>query len=332
MKKLLSHLLNFFSYIYSRLINFNLMLINSSSKKFYYNHSLAFGDSMCYYLHFYKDIVASKKNIPLAFGGFQQEIIEFFFYNYKKIFFKIYSFMPYYRICKYLWNSSHFKPTINYYLDKNNMMTDELLLKKDYDLTLKKILKKKKIKIEIKKLTKNKYICFFFKYYNNNINDIFSLPSARQSTDINKIENIISYLILKKFKIFVFGDYKDKGTLILKKKYHNNPYIYFMSDFRVNVSEQIYIANQSQGYVGNQAGTIIPFLLLKKKTLVFDCISTPYIKVNTDLSHATYLFKKIIINNKKIKLHIRYLSYKKKFSVIENNFNEIKIKINKIFL
>jgi hypothetical protein len=308
------------------------MLINFSNKKFYYNHSLGFGDSICYYLHYYKDITTSKKNIPLAFGDFQEEIIQFFFPKYKRIFFKIYSFLPYYRICKYLSKANHFKPIKNYVLDKNNMMTDDLLLKNHYDLTLKKILKKKKIRFEIKKLTKTKYICLFFKYYNNNINDISSNPSSRQTTDINKIENIISYLILKEFKICVLGDYKDKGTVILKKKYNNNPYIYFVEDFRANVTEQMYIANESRGFIGNQAGTHIPFLLLKKKTLVFDCISTPYIKVNTDLSHATHLFKKIIINNKKLKLHTRYLSYNKKFLVLENNFNEIKNKINKIFL
>jgi hypothetical protein len=332
MKKLFSHVLNFFSYIYSRLINFNLILINLSNKNFYYNHSLAFGDSMCYYLHNYKSIIYSKNKIPLAFGGFQEEIVDFFFPKYKKIFFKIYFYMPYYRICKYLYNASHFKPIINYHLDKNNMMTDELLLKNDYDFTLKRILKKKKIRFEIKELARKRYICFFFKYYNNNVNDVFSLPSVRQTTDINKIVDLISYLILNEFKIFVFGDYKDKGTVTLKKKYFNDPNIYFTEDFNANVTEQIYIANQSMGFVGNQAGTHIPFLLLKKKTLVFDCISTPYIKINTNLPHATYLFKKIIIRKKKYKLHTRHLNYKKKYTVLENNFAEIKKNIKEIFL
>ena len=327
MKKILSHFANIISYLYSRLINYNLMLLNFSNNNFYYNHSLGFGDSICYYLHYYKEIQSSKQNVPLTFGGFHEEIVKFFFSKYRITFFKIYSFMPYYRICKYLINSSSYKPIINYKIDyQDGLPKDELLLIKNYDSIFKKIIKKKYVSSQIIELTKKKYICFFVKNYNNDINDISSNPVSRQTTDFNKIDKIFSYLISKNLNIFILGDYKDKGTAILKKKYYNEKNVYFTADFSVNVTEQIYINSKSKGFIGNQAGLIIPFILLKKKTLVFDSIFTPSIKNNTNLKHLTYLFKKIIINKKKFRLSGKYAFCKKTYNIVENDFDEIKKK------
>ena len=326
-------MLNIISYLYSRLIHFNLMLINLSNNNFYYNHSLGFGDSICYYLHYYKKIKSSKKNIPLTFGCFHEEIVKFFFSKYKILFFKIYSFMPYYRICKYLIKSSSYRPIINYKIDHiNDLLKDELLLTKSYNSIFKKILRKRTVPIHIKKLAKKKYICFFVKNYNNDINDISSNPVSRQTTDFNKIDKIFLYLISKNFNIFILGDYKDKGTSILKKKYYNEKNVFFTADLRINVTEQIYINSKSQGFIGNQAGLIIPFILLKKKTLVFDSLFTPSIKNNSNLKHLTYMFKKIIINKKKYRFGHKYAFSKKNYTIVENNFEEIKKKINKIFL
>jgi len=333
MKKTLFYMLNIISYLYSRLINFNLILINLSNNNFYYNHSLGFGDSICYYLHYYKKIKSSKKNIPLTFGGFHEEIVKFFFSKYKIIFFKIYSFMPYYRICKYLVNSSSYRPIINYKIDyMNGLPKDEFLLPRSYNLIFKKILSKKIVSSQIKELTKKKYICFFVKNYNNDINDISSHSVSRQTTNFNKIDEIFLYLISKNFNIFVLGDYKDKGTVILKKKYHNEKNVFFTADLRINVTEQIYISSKSQGFIGNQAGLIVLFILLKKKTLVFDSFFTPSIESNSNLKHLTYIFKKIIINKKKCRFGHQHVLYKKNYNIVENNFDEIKIKINKIFL
>jgi hypothetical protein len=333
MKKILSHILNIISYLYSRLIHYNLTLLNFSNINFYYNHSLGFGDSICYYLHYYQEIKSSRQNVPLTFGGFHEEIVKFFFSKYRIIFFKIYSFMPYYRICKYLIKSSSYKPIINYKIDyQDGLPKDELLLVKNYDLIFKKILKTKRISSQIMKLTKKKYICFFVKNYNNNINDISSNPVSRQTTDFSKIDKIFLYLISKNLNIFILGDYKDKGTAILKKKYYNKKNVYFTADLSINVTEQIYINSRSQGFIGNQAGLIIPFILLKKKTLVFDSIFTPSIKNNPKLKHLTYMYKKIKINEKKFRFGGKYSFYKKKFNIIENDFNEIKEQINKIFL
>lgn len=333
MKKTLFYMLNIISYLYSRLIHFNLMMINLSNNNFYYNHSLGFGDSICYYLHYYKKIKSSKKNIPLTFGGFHEDIVKFFFSKYKTPFFKIYSFMPYYRICKYLIKSSSYRPIINYKIDyMNGLPKDELLLTKNYNLIFKKILRKRTVPSQIIELTKKKYVCFFVKNYNNNISDISSNPVSRQTTDFNKIDKIFLYLISKNFNIFVLGDYKDKGTSILKKKYYNEKNVFFTTDLRINVTEQIYINSKSQGFIGNQAGLIIPFILLKKKTLVFDSFFTPSIRNNPNLKHLTYMFKKIIINNKKYRFGDKYAFSKKNYTIIENNFDEIKKKINKIFL
>ena len=62
MKKLLIYLLDLCAYLYSQLIIFNLYLLRFNSKKCYYNHSLAYGDSLCYYLHNYREIISNKKN------------------------------------------------------------------------------------------------------------------------------------------------------------------------------------------------------------------------------------------------------------------------------
>lgn len=333
MIKSLFYILNIISYLYSRLINFNLFLINFSNNNFYYNHSLGFGDSICYYLHYYEKIKSSKKNMPLTFGGFHEEIVKFFFTKYKSTFFKIYSFMPYYRICKYLVKSSSYKPIKNYKIDyENGLMKDELLLTKNSYSIFKKILRKKTVPSQIKELTKKKYICFFVKNYNNNINDISNNPVSRQTTDFDKIDKIFLYLISKNFNIIILGDYKDKGTSILKKKYYNEKNVFFTADLKVNVTEQIYINSKSQGFIGNQAGLIIPFIFLKKRTLVFDSIFTPSIQNNPNLGHLTYMFKKIIINKTKYRFSHKHAFYKKNYTIIENNFDEIKKKINKIFL
>jgi len=333
MKKILILFIDLCAFIYSRFIILNLFLLGLTNKKFYYNHSLGFGDSICYYLHYYNEIRSSRQNIPLAFGSFHEKIVSFFFSKYKKIFFKIFAFMPYYRIIKYLTGStSYFKPIFNYKIGINGLMEDDLLLSKNYDKIFKNILAKKKISNKVKKLTKKKYICFFIKNYNNNINDLSSNPVCRQTTNFEKIKKILLYLISKNFNVLILGNSKDKGTLAIKKKHKNMEKLYFLENYKINFDEQIYISNKSSGFIGNQAGLIIPFILLKKKTLVFDGCATPYIKKHTNLKHVHYIFKKIVINKKKFQLHSKFENYKKKYSIIENNYREIKKKINKIFL
>ena len=150
MKKILILLVDLCAFIYSRFIILNLFLLGLTNKKFYYNHSLGFGDSICYYLHYYNEIRSSKQNIPLAFGGFHEKIVSFFFSKYKKNFFKIFPFMPYYRITKYLTGSSYFKPIFNYKIDINGFMEDDLLLSKNYDIIFKNILVKKKFQMKLK--------------------------------------------------------------------------------------------------------------------------------------------------------------------------------------
>jgi hypothetical protein len=307
-------------------------LLSFNSKKYYYNHSLAYGDSLCYYLHNYKEITSNKRNIPLSFGSYHQEIVELFFKKYKKLFFKMYDFMPYYRIGSFIRKSKYFKPIINYKFLHLGIPEDELLLSKNHDILFKKILAKHKIRKEISDLVKAKSICLFIKYYNDNINDVSNGSFIRQTTDIKKIELIISFLISKKYKIFILGSYKDKGTALLKKKYAQNNHICFLADFKCSITEQIYIANKSSGYIGNFAGNQIPFILLKKKMVTFDSCLIPSIKTHKKLKYAKFLFKKIIINKKKIDLDIYKAGYKKKCLIIENSFEEIKPAIEKIFL
>jgi hypothetical protein len=109
--------------IYSKLIIFNLFLLSfNKNKKYYYNHSLGFGDSFDYYIYNYDKIKKNKEYIPLSFGNFYEEIVNFFFSNYKKIFFKIPSFFPYYLIISEVKKSKYFNPIIDYYIENTGLV------------------------------------------------------------------------------------------------------------------------------------------------------------------------------------------------------------------
>jgi hypothetical protein len=207
--------------IYSKLIILNLWFLYSEKNvRYFYNHSLGFGDSFDYYLNNYYIISKNKKNLPLSFGNFHQEIINFFFKNYKNIFFKITKSMPYYGIINEVKKSKYFNPKISYKLDKNFLMKDEFLGRKN--LYSKQIIIKKlneyKISKSIKDLCNKKYVCLFVKFYNNNINDISNIAAIRQTTNFTKIFQIINFLKKKKIFTIIIGDKFDKGTVFLKNK------------------------------------------------------------------------------------------------------------------
>ena len=104
--------------VYSKLIIFNLFLLSlNRNKKYFYNHSLGFGDSFDYYIHNYDKIKKNKEYMPLSFGNFHEKIVSFFFSNYKRIFFQIPSFFPYYLIVSEVRKSKYFNPRIDYYIE-----------------------------------------------------------------------------------------------------------------------------------------------------------------------------------------------------------------------
>lgn len=320
--------------IYSKLIILNLWFLNSEKNvRYFYNHSLGFGDSFDYYLYNYYIISKNKKNLPLSFGNFNQETINFFFKNYKKIFFQITKFMPYYGIINEVKKSKYFNPKISYNLPNNGFMEDEFLGRKN--LYSKQIIIKKlnesKISKSIKDLCNKKYVCLFVKFYNNNINDISNGSVIRQTTNFKKIFQIINYLKIKKISIIIIGDKLDKGTVILKKKIKG---VDFLLDYKINFYDQIYVANNSLGYLGSWGGIYIPYFYLGKKVLCFDSHDTPTCKFSNDFKNLFTLYKKITINNSIKRLSHKHLNLPKeiKYQIKENSFSEIKSAINNFLL
>jgi hypothetical protein len=320
--------------IYSKLIILNLWFLNSKKNaRYFYNHSLGFGDSFDYYLNNYYIISKNKKNLPLSFGNFHQEIINFFFKNYKKFFFQITKFMPYYGIINEVKKSKYFNPKISYNLDKNGLMKDEFLGRKN--LYSKKIIIKKlneyKFSKPIKDLCNKKYVCLFVKFYNNNINDISNGSVIRQTTNFKKIFQIVDFLKEKKIYTIVIGDKLDKGTVILKKKIKQAD---FLLDYKIKFYDQIYVANNSLGYIGNSGGILYPYFYLGKKILCFDTFEIPTCKVSKNFKNLMNLYKKIVINNSIKRLTHKHLNLSKeiKYQIKENSFSEIKLAINNFLL
>jgi hypothetical protein len=320
--------------IYSKLIILNLWFLYSKKNvRYFYNHSLGFGDSFDYYLNNYYIISKNKKNLPLSFGSFHQEIINFFFKNYKNIFFQITKFMPYYGIINEVKKSEYFNPKISYKLDKNFLMKDEFLGRKN--LYSKQIIRKKlneyKISKSIKDLCNKKYVCLFVKFYNNNINDISNIAVIRQTTNFTKIFQIINFFKKKKIFTIIIGDKFDKGTVFLKNKIKE---VDFLLDYKINFYDQIYVANNSLGYIGNSGGIFLPYFYLGKKILCFDTYEIPTCKVSKNFKNFLNLYKKITINNSTKRLSHKHLNLSKeiKYQIKENSFYEIKLAINNFLL
>ena len=320
--------------IYSKLIILNLWFLNSEKNvRYFYNHSLGFGDSFDYYLNNYYIISKNKKNLPLSFGNFNQETINFFFKNYKKIFFKITKFMPYYGIINEVKKSKYFNPKISYNLLNNGFMEDEFLGRKN--LYSKQIIIQKlneaKISKSIKDLCNKKYVCLFVKFYNNNINDISNGSFIRQTTNFKKIFQIIHFLKEKKIFTIIIGNKLDKGTVILKNKIKGAD---FLLDYKINFYDQIYVANNSLGYLGSWGGIFIPYLYLGKRVLCFDSFDIPTCKVSNNFKNFFNLYKKITINNSIKRLSHKHLNLPKeiKYKIKENSFSEIKLAINNFLL
>ena len=110
LKKIMKSILKFLVIkIYSKLIIINLFLLSLTKKKYFYNHSLGFGDSFDYYIYNYEKIKKNKDYTALSFGNYHGKIIDNFFSDYKKIFFPIPFFFPFYQIISEVKKSKYFK-------------------------------------------------------------------------------------------------------------------------------------------------------------------------------------------------------------------------------
>ena len=261
----------------------------------------------------------------MSFGGFNERIVSFFFTKYKNLFFKIFFFLPYYRIVQYVHKSKYYKPNMISYAGKFKI--------KDTNYTEKiinNILSEHIFNNNLINFCKKRYICIFIKHYNLNISDI-SGSNLRQTTELKKIIDLINFLRLHDIKTVILGTKQDQGTVYFRNL--NLKGVYYMLDFSNKLSDLLYIAKHSLGYIGSVGGLVIPFFYLNKKLLCIDA-STTYISF-TKYNNLRFIYKKIIFNNKKeriLRTKDQCLKDQSIFRIKESSFIEIKKETQKFFL
>jgi hypothetical protein len=311
--------------IYSKLIIINLFYLSLKKKKYFYNHSLGFGDSFDYYIYNYEKIKKNKDNRALSFGNFHGQIVDFFFLDFKKIFFQIPFFFPFYQIISEVKKSKYFNPIIDY--DFNNtgfIKSGGIISKKRKNFLLSKLLKKKNIKKNIIEFcNKGPYVCIFIKHYNFKIHNVFDGTNVRQTSNLKKIFLLIRYLKKKNVRVLLLGDKLDRGTLFLKKKIKN---LDCLIDFSPSLSDQLFVAKNSSGYIGSHAGTLIPYLFFEKKIIVFDTYQHSDVQKNK-YKKIMFFYKKVSIGDsayKILSIEDKYFYGVKKFKIKETSFLEIR--------
>ena len=170
---------------------------------------------------------------------------------------------------------------------------------------------------------KGPYVCIFIKHYNFKINNVFDGTNIRQTCDFKKIFLLIKYLKKKNVSVLVLGDKFDRGTLFLKKKIKNLDYLI---DFNPSLSDQLFIAKNSLGFIGSHAGTLIPYLFFKKKIIAFDTYQHSDVQKNK-YKKIKFLYKKVSINNsayRTLSIEDKYFYGLKKFKIKETSFLEIR--------
>jgi len=309
---------------YSVLIKINLYFLSKNKNKFYSYTNPSFGETFEHCLFFYNKTLKNNNILPLSFGNFNEEIVSFFFKKYKNLFFKIFFFLPYYRIVQYIQKSKYYKPNIIFYANKFKI--------KDTNYTEKiinHILSAHIFNNNLINFCKKKYICIFIKHYNSNSSDI-SGSKLRQTTELKKIIDLINFLRLKDIKTVILGTKKDQGTVYFRNL--NLKGVYCMLDFSNKLSDLLYIAKHSLGYIGSLTGLVHPFFYLNKKLLCIDA-HTSYLSF-TKYNNVRFVYKKIIFNNKKeryLNVNDQYLKDKSIFRIKESSFIEIKKETQKFF-
>ena len=202
-------------------------------------------------------------------------------------------------------------------------------------------LENKTISSKFKKISKKKYITFFWKYYNDNSNDL-SGSCSRQTTNINKILSLLNFL-KKKFNIIIVGEKIDKGNRILKKKLKPNKKVFFFHELseHYSLADQIYCYKNSKGFIGN-ATVMLPInWILKKKMIIFDThkerLDDRFTKFPTFL-YKKYITKKIskprileLNNMGDIPEQLKKLN-STEYKIIEIKLKEIKKEFNNKFI
>ena len=310
----------------TKLIIINLIFYKkfSSKNNIYFRH-ISFGDSFTNYIENY-DVIKKKKLKVLVLSKLEKKIADFIFHGNQisKIFFLIPSFIPVYTIRSLLNKSEYFIPTKIYDPD-----LETIKARNKHKNLLVKLLKKniQFVSDELIKFKKQKYFLISIKHFNNDKEQID--PSyVRQTCNLNKIYEVINFLLKKKITIIMMGDKFDISFKIFKKTF--NKKILFFNDLSKSQSmvDQVFIHYYSSLWIGNASGSSIISLYLKKKCILIDTVKWKICKFSMFHSkNILEIFKKIVYNNKCEYLsdvHINKVLKKKlclnnKYKIIENS-------------
>jgi len=318
----------------TKLIIINLIFYKkfSSKNNIYFRH-ISFGDSFTNYIENW-DVIKKKKLKVLVLSKLEKKIAELFFNDNQisKLFFLIPSFIPVYPVRSLLNKSKYFIPTKIYDPD-----LETIKVRNKHKNLLVRLLKKnvRFVSDKLIKFKKEKYFLISIKYFNNNKEQIDGAFS-RQTSNLNKICEVINFLLKKKIIVIIMGSKFDIAFKILKKNL--NKKILFFNDLSKSQSmvDQLFIHYYSSLWIGNPSGSIIISLYLKKKCILID--SVKWMTVKFSLFHSKnilQIFKKIVYDKKceyLSDIHINKVLKKKlglnnKYKIIENSAELI---INKL--
>ena len=329
-KKYVKNYLKFIIYsFYSKIILIELKLKNLlfQKKELIYSSSFGFGDFAIFCANLINKLTNKKK--ILCYSVNQLEVASFFF-NKNKINQTVFKLPKYlnetYLGDNFLKKSKYFKPRdVKNYLAKKKVGLSRVFYgNKTIIKYIKNKLQKNKINKSIKDIFKKKTVSIFIKHYSNKIE--FTNYGRRQTADLVKIYKIINFLINKNFNVLILGTKFDKFTNLCKLNYKKNiKNIFFLNEISKNysVQDQVFVALNSEGYIGSNSGANSFFHLLNKNNIIID---TAYENTHKMFKKNTrWLYKKIKIFNKFEKLH-HYKNYNLnnvKNNLQENSYNEI---------
>jgi len=334
--------LNFLSFFYSKLIILSLVYNQILlKKKIFYSNSLGFGDNIMFYLNNY--IKIKKKNyFVFHFCKQIDQPINFFFPKARIIYpFISIPFFIYYRCVQKIKKSIIFSPSINekeWNILLNNKNRDSF--RKLIKIKLRNYKPNSKVESFLQK--KKKFFCFFIKLGSHE-NDLLG-SNSRATANKDKIFKIINYLIKENFNIAILGLNRDPSIPVIKKyvRINNlNKNVHFLINLSPTYSfkDQLLLAENSEGYIGNGSGVAEIFFYLKKKALIFDHIYQDYLNLPHFLSYRKTLFKKISIDNSGYKLldprlieSISKHDNKNNYKILENSYDSIITELENYFL
>ena len=325
--------------LYSKLIIFEIIVrsnLFANIKLLYsgWNGGFGFGDHVSFCVNIKSKV---KRNSKIFCYSIQQfETAQFFYekeYLIKSIF-SIPKFLSTSIIGLYfLGNNKNFKP---YKLMSAHNKKLNLTLNYGTAKQIKHIrnrLKKFTISTKLKKILQDKTITLFIKNYsqlktiNKNINF-----QVRQTRNLDKIFKLLNYL-KKKYKIVILGNKYDNFIKIISdKKLIDNKKFFLFDDLSNNysIADQVYLAENTSGFIGNGSGAMVFFDILKSKVLLIDFMYMENLQFWT--KNRNYLFKKVLnkVTNR-AEIFNYYKRYDvKKYKIIENKFDEIIKSIKKI--